>query len=64
MATDLQVTGMTIYNLVKATAMLPSDTVLPRKPGSGAPKKTSTHTDKILKQEVISVMGYRREGGR
>lgn len=53
-AAQLQVTRMAIYNLKKAAATLPPGTVPARKAGSGAPKKTSLHTDKILKQEVMS----------
>ncbi|XP_076036784.1 uncharacterized protein LOC143022442 [Oratosquilla oratoria] len=54
-AADLQVTRRVIYSLKKAAATHPPGTVPQRiKPGSGAPKKTSTRTDKILKREVMS----------
>lgn len=53
-AADVQVTRMAIYSLKKAAAAHPPGTVPPRKPGSGAPRKTSTRTDKILKREVIA----------
>lgn len=33
----------------KVATALPTVTLPPRMPGSGAPKKTSSHTDKILK---------------
>ena len=53
-AADLQVTRMAIYSLKKAAAAHPPGTAPPRKQGSGAPKETSTHTDRILKREVTS----------
>ncbi|KAG0725462.1 Transposable element Tcb1 transposase [Chionoecetes opilio] len=45
---------MAIYNLKKAVESLPPGTVPPRKPGSGAPKKTSPRTDKIMRREVLN----------
>lgn len=53
-AAHLQVIRMTMYSLKKAAAALPPGTALPRVPGSGTTKKTSTRTDKILRREVTS----------
>ncbi|KAG0702681.1 Septin-1 [Chionoecetes opilio] len=53
-AAEVNVTRMAIYNLKKAVESLPPGTVPPRKPGSGAPKKTSPRTDKIMRREVLN----------
>ncbi|KAG0723184.1 hypothetical protein GWK47_005654 [Chionoecetes opilio] len=53
-AAEVNVTRMAIYNLKKAVESLPPGTVPPRKPGSGAPQKTSPRTDKIMRREVLN----------
>ena len=51
-AAELGVTRMTIYRLKKAGDTHPSGTTPQLKKSSGRPKKTSSHTDLILKKEV------------
>lgn len=51
-AAELKVTRRTIYNLKSVAENLPPGEVPARKPGSGAPRKTSPRTDKILAREV------------
>ncbi|KAG0729791.1 Transposable element Tcb1 transposase [Chionoecetes opilio] len=53
-AAEVNVTRMAIYNQKKAVESLPPGTVPPRKPGSGAPQKTSPRTDKIMRREVLN----------
>ena len=53
-ARDIVVSREAIYQLKRLTALLPHGMVPKRKSGSGAPKKTSPRTDKILKREVTS----------
>lgn len=54
-AAALGVSKMMIYHLKKAATSLPPGTTPPRKAGSRRPCKTSKHTDRILKREVIAV---------
>lgn len=51
---DLAVSRKTIYRLKRSAMSLPPGMVPQRKSGSGAPKKTSSRTDKVLKREVMS----------
>lgn len=53
-AADLKVTRRVIYNLKQAASGVSPGTIPPRKKGSGAPRKTSPRTDKILKREVLA----------
>ncbi|CAJ0956160.1 unnamed protein product [Ranitomeya imitator] len=53
-ARDLGVSREAIYQLKRSAASLPPGMVPQRKSGSGAPKKTSPRTDKLLKPEVMS----------
>ena len=53
-AVDLKVTRRVVYNLKKAAASVPPGTIPPRKKGSGARRKTSPRTDKVLKREVLA----------
>ncbi|KAK4329007.1 hypothetical protein Pmani_000608 [Petrolisthes manimaculis] len=53
-AAEVNVKRTAIYNLKKAAAPLPPGTVPPRKPGSGAPRKTSPRTDNIMRREVLN----------
>lgn len=53
-ARDLAVSKKTIYQLKKSAILLPLGMVPQRKLGSGATKKTSSRTDKLLKREVMS----------
>ena len=53
-AKDLGVSRETIYQLKRAAAKLPTGTVPQRKSGSGAPKKTTSRTGKLLRREVMS----------
>lgn len=52
-STDLKVSRQAIYRVRDATATVPPGTTPPRKPGSGAPIKTSERSDKLLKREVM-----------
>ena len=52
-AADLKVSRQAIYRVREAAATLPPGTTPPRKPGSGAPRKTSSRTDTLLKREVM-----------
>ena len=53
-ARDIGVSREAIYQLKSSAALLPPGMVPKRKSGSGAPKKTSPRTDKLLKREVTS----------
>ena len=53
-ARDIGVSREAIYQSKRAAALLPTGMVPKRKCGSGAPKKTSPRTDKLLKREVTS----------
>lgn len=53
-ARDLVVSKKTIYQLKRSAILLPPGMVPQRKSGSGAPKKTSSRADKLLKREVMS----------
>lgn len=53
-ARDLGVSRETIYQLKHSAASLPPGTVPQRKEGSGAPKKTTPRTDKLIKREVLA----------
>ena len=53
-ARDIGVSREAIYQLKRSAALLPPGMVPKRKSGSGAPKKTSPGTDKLLKHKVSS----------
>ena len=53
-ARDIGVSREAIYQLKRSAASLSPGMVTKRKSGSGAPKKTSPRTDKLLKREVLS----------
>ena len=53
-AKDLGMTREAIYQRKWAAAKLPTGTVPQRKSGSGAPKKTTSRTGKLLRREVMS----------
>ena len=53
-ARDIGVSRKAIYQLKRVAASLPTGMVPKRKCGSGAPKKASPQTDKLLKREVTS----------
>ena len=59
-AADLKVTRRVIYNMKQAASGVPPGTTPPRKKGSGAPRKTSPRTDKILKREVLATPAISR----
>ena len=50
---DIGVSKKAIYHLKRSAASLSPEMVPKRKSGSGAPKKTSPTTDKLLKREVM-----------
>lgn len=52
-AKDLAVSKKTIYQLKRSAILLPLGMVPQRKSGSGAHKKTSSRTNKLLKREVM-----------
>ena len=51
-ARDFGISREAIYQLKRSTASFPPGMVPKRKSGSGAPKKTSPRTDKIVKRQV------------
>ena len=53
-ARDIGVSREAIYQLNRLAVLLPHGMIPKRKSGSGAPKKTSPRTDKLLKREVTS----------
>lgn len=53
-AGELNVTQPAIYRVRDAASALPPGATLPRKKGSGAPRKTSPRTNMILRREVMS----------
>lgn len=53
-ARDLGVSRETIYQLKRSAASLRPGTVPQRKEGSGAPKKTTPRTDKLIQREVLA----------
>ena len=53
-AKDIGVSREAIYQLKRSATALPTGTVPGRKSGSGAPKKTTPRTDKLLKRQVMS----------
>ena len=53
-ARDIGVSRKAIYQLKRSAASLSPCMVPKQKSGSGAPKKTSPRTDKLLKREVLS----------
>ncbi|XP_076811815.1 uncharacterized protein LOC143458825 [Clavelina lepadiformis] len=53
-ARDIGVSREAIYQLKRSTSSFPPGMVPKRKSGSGAPKKTTPRTDKLLKREVTS----------
>ena len=53
-ARDIGVLREAIYQLKRSATLLPPRMIMKRKLGSGAPKKTSPKTDKILKRERTS----------
>ena len=59
-AADLEVTRRVIYNMKQAASGVPPGTTPPRKKVSGAPRKTSPRTDKILKREVLATPAISR----
>ena len=52
-ARNIGVSREAIYQLKRSAASLSPGIVPKRKSGSGAPKKTSPRTDKLLKREVL-----------
>ena len=53
-ARDIGVSREAVFQLKKSAALLPPWMIPKSKLGSGAPKKNSPKTDKLLKREVIS----------
>ncbi|MPC47858.1 hypothetical protein E2C01_041617 [Portunus trituberculatus] len=53
-ATDLKVSRQAIYRVQDAVTTVAPGMTAPWKPGSGAPRKTSARTDKLLKHEVMN----------
>ena len=53
-ARDIEVSREAIYQLKRSAESLSPGMVSKQKSGSGAPKKTSPKTDKLLKREVLS----------
>ena len=51
---DIGVSREAIFQLKRSDALLPPRMIPKRESGSGAPKKTSPRTDKLLKREVTS----------
>ena len=53
-ARDIGVSREAIFQLKRSAALLPPGMIPKRKSGSGAPKKTTPRTDKLLKREITS----------
>ena len=51
---DIGVSREAIFELKRLAALLPPGMIPKRKSGSGAPRKASSRTDKLLKREITS----------
>ena len=53
---DIGVSGEAIFQLKRSAALSPPGMISKRKPSSGAPKRTSRRTNKLLKREETSYL--------